>query len=143
MVSTSIVGAYVTVVAFDRFVDGSLSFIILNVVKRAVVPSMVMNAVPFQNKGIPLRTITNTLTIVSLIRHNIIGIMDSTITDGNSVATVRRSGPDSCSIPGQFHLLSAPNTLYYTPCGIRYYHPRPGCDHKTEESALESHTNSC
>lgn len=55
MFASAIVGSYAVVFAADRFVGGSVSYILLNVLKRAVFDGMykASNEVPFQGKGEP------------------------------------------------------------------------------------------
>lgn len=66
--SSSIVGSYTAIVAVDRFVGGSLAYIVLNVFKRAIFEDIYMatNQVPFQGKDILLSISWGVLAFIGL-----------------------------------------------------------------------------
>ena len=68
ILSTSIVGSYCFVFSADRFIGGSLSFIVLNVLKRAAFKDVVnaYNQVPFQTKDISLASVWLILSLIGI-----------------------------------------------------------------------------
>lgn len=56
ILTTSVVGSYVFIVAIDRFIHTTLSYIVLNIIKRALYENLnfASNAFPFQEKDIIL-----------------------------------------------------------------------------------------
>lgn len=67
--SCSVVGSYTVVFAADRLVGGSLSFIVLNVLKRAAFKDVLFawNQVPFQKKDMALAATWLVLAVVGLV----------------------------------------------------------------------------
>lgn len=67
--SCSVVGSYSVVFAFDRLIGGSLSFIVLNVLKRAAFSDVPLasNQVPFQKKDIALAATWVILAVIGLV----------------------------------------------------------------------------
>ncbi|XP_054153189.1 transmembrane 7 superfamily member 3-like [Oppia nitens] len=68
VISTAIVGSYVSIVVVDRLIGGSLSYIIVNVIKRALVShEPAINVVPFQTKDIILASIWVLLSLTGIV----------------------------------------------------------------------------
>lgn len=69
ILSCSIVGSYTVVFAADRFVGGSLSYIVINVLKRAAFKDVLYasNQVPFQGKDIGLSVTWIVLSLLGLV----------------------------------------------------------------------------
>lgn len=67
--SCSIVGSYTVIFAADRFIGGSLSYIVINVLKRAAFKDVLnaWNQVPFQGKDIALTTAWAILALLGLV----------------------------------------------------------------------------
>ncbi|CAG2114428.1 unnamed protein product [Medioppia subpectinata] len=67
IVSSSIVGSYMAVIAVDRYIYGSLSYIMLNVMKRAVHSNGAYNTVPFQTKDVIMAAIWALLSLTGIV----------------------------------------------------------------------------
>lgn len=69
ILSCSIVGSYTVIFATDRFVGASLSFIVINVLKRAAFKDVLnaSNQVPFQGKDIALASTWAILALAGLV----------------------------------------------------------------------------
>ncbi|KAI1297320.1 Transmembrane 7 superfamily member 3 [Halotydeus destructor] len=69
ILASVVVGSYAAVFAVDRFIGGTISYIVLNVLRRAIYEGMfnVTNKVPFQEKDICLLVIWAILALVGLV----------------------------------------------------------------------------
>ena len=69
ILACSVVGSYTVVFAVDRFVGGSLSFIVINVLKRAAFKEVLFaaNQVPFQTKDVVLASCWLILALLGLV----------------------------------------------------------------------------
>ncbi|KAG8198030.1 hypothetical protein JTE90_001868 [Oedothorax gibbosus] len=69
ILGTSITGPYAMLLFYDDFIGTRLSYIVLNVIKRAVSPSsdFAFNDYPFQGKDILMTTIWGALSLISML----------------------------------------------------------------------------